>query len=385
MSVQSAVASGRRFLVPLVIAALVLAAGFYLLLDRGGSKTLVAHFPRTVSIYQGSDVRVLGVTVGKVDKVQPEGTDVVVTMHYDSDIKLPANAKAVIVAPSIVGDRFVQITPVYTKGAVLADDAVLGENRTAVPLELDQIYGNLDNLLTALGPNGANSKGALSDLLQQTAANFGGQGPKLHQTIEDVGKLTKTLSDNKNQIFGSAAQLETFVHTLSANDTTVRRFATELQQVSSLLAGERTDLSTSLHNLSVALGDVTQFVKSNKNLLHDNIAGLNNVAKVVVKQRDALNQILTDAPLALDNLYLTYNPEAGTLDTNPNAGMLAQQLVSNPQQLLCGLVASNDSSGSLCKLIKTVLPRGKVFGSGSGSSYGVPNDPTLGGLVGASK
>lgn len=385
MSVQSAVASGRRFLVPLVIAALVLAAGFYLLLDRGGSKTLVAHFPRTVSIYQGSDVRVLGVTVGKVDKVQPEGTDVVVTMHYDSDIKLPANAKAVIVAPSIVGDRFVQITPVYTKGAVLADDAVLGENRTAVPLELDQIYGNLDNLLTALGPNGANSNGALSDLLQQTAANFGGQGPKLHQTIEDVGKLTKTLSDNKNQIFGSAAQLETFVHTLSANDTTVRRFATELQQVSSLLAGERTDLSTSLHNLSVALGDVTQFVKSNKNLLHDNIAGLNNVAKVVVKQRDALNQILTDAPLALDNLYLTYNPEAGTLDTNPNAGMLAQQLVSNPQQLLCGLVASNDSSGSLCKLIKTVLPRGKVFGSGSGSSYGVPNDPTLGGLVGASK
>jgi len=382
MSVQSAFDSGRRFLVPLVIAALVLAAGFYLLLYRGNSKTLTADFPRTISIYQGSDVRVLGVTVGKVDKVQPNGTDVVVTMHYDSNLNLPANAKAVIVAPSIVGDRFVQLTPAYSTGAVLPNNAVLGLNRTAVPLELDQVYGDLDNLLVALGPNGANRKGALTDLLQQTAANFGGQGPKMHQTIEDVGKLTQTLSDNKNAIFGSAAQLETFVHTLAAHDSTVRQFTTQLDNVAAMLAGERGDLSTSLHNLSVALGDVTQFVKSNKDLLHNNIAGLNNVAKVVVKQRDALSQILTDAPLALNNLYLTYNPDTGTLDTNPNSGMLAQQLLTNPKQLLCGLVASNDSSGSLCKLIKSVLPRGKVFGSGTGSSYGVPTDPTLGGLVG---
>lgn len=385
MTLQSAFGSGRRFLVPLVIAALVLAAGFYLLLDRGSSKTLVAHFPRTVSIYEGSDVRVLGVTVGKVDSVQPEGTDVVVTMHYDSKLDLPADAKALIVAPSIVGDRFVQLTPAYSSGAVLPNHAVLGLDRTAVPLELDQVYGDLDDLLVALGPNGANQKGALTDLLQQTAANFGGQGAKLHQTIEDVGKLTKTLSDNKSQIFGSAAQLETFVHTLAAHDTTVRQFTTQLDNVSAMLAGERQDLSASLHNLSIALGDVTQFVKSNKTLLHHNIQGLNDVAKVVVKQRDALSQILTDAPLALNNLYLSYNPQAGTLDTNPNSGMLAQQLLTDPKQLLCGLVASNDSSGSLCKLIKSVLPRGKVFGSGTGSSYGVPNDPTLGGIVGAGR
>ena len=84
-------------------------------------KTLTAEFPRTVSIYQGSDVRVLGVPVGKIDSVTPSGTDVVVTMHYDADVKIPANAKAVIISPSIVGDRFVQLTPAYTGGPVLAE------------------------------------------------------------------------------------------------------------------------------------------------------------------------------------------------------------------------------------------------------------------------
>ena len=67
----------------------------------------------------------LGVQVGAVDKVTPSGTDVVVEMHYDDDIDVPADAKAVIVSPSIVGDRYIQLTPVYESGPKLADGAIL--------------------------------------------------------------------------------------------------------------------------------------------------------------------------------------------------------------------------------------------------------------------
>ncbi len=87
------------------------------------TKTLTAHFPRTISIYEGSDVRVLGVPVGTVDTVTPVGHRRGRDDAYDADVKVPADAKAVIVAPSIVGDRFVQLTPVYDGGAVLADGA----------------------------------------------------------------------------------------------------------------------------------------------------------------------------------------------------------------------------------------------------------------------
>jgi virulence factor Mce-like protein len=371
----------RRWIAPLVIAVLVLAAGLTVLLSNGGQNTLTAHFPRAVSIYQGSDVRVLGVPVGKVDKVTPDGTDVIVTMHYDKDVKIPADAKAVIVAPSIVGDRYVQLTPAYTKGKVLADGAVLQTDRTAVPLELDQIYGSLDQLVSALGPNGANKDGALSDLLEQTAANFGGQGAQVHQTIGDLSKLTKTLDDNKDALFGSAGQLETFVNTLAKNDSTVRDFTTSLSGVSQMLAGERTDLSSSLHNLQVALGNVAGFVRENKDALGADIDGLNRVLKVVVKDRDALNETLTAAPVALSNLYLAYNPDAATLDTNANLGHLAEQLVTNPSQVLCTLTEQMPQGKSLCSLVDKILPRSGVFAAGTGSAYGAKSDPTLGGLV----
>jgi phospholipid/cholesterol/gamma-HCH transport system substrate-binding protein len=371
----------RRAIIPVVIALAVLAAGLVLLVHQSGQKTLVADFPRTVSIYQGSDVRVLGVPVGKVDKVEPEGTEVVVTMHYDNDVQLPADAKAVIVAPSIVGDRYVQITPVYTSGAVLSDGATLDTQHTAVPLELDDIYGSLDDLVVALGPTGANKEGALTDLLRQTAANLGGQGEKLHQTITDVSKLTKTLADNKDQLFGSAAQLEQFVHTLASHDGTVRKFTTALDQVSGELSGERNDVAAALKNLSGALGQVTTFVKDNRDVLKTNISGLQKVLAVVVKQRAALDETLTNAPVALNNLFLVYNPDTSTLDTNPNISEIGDQLVSNPGSFLCGLLGQVSNGGGICKLVQSLLPRGKVFGAGTGSSYGVPSDPTLGGLV----
>ena len=375
----------RSAAVPLVVLALVIGAAITIF---GGSekKTVTALFPRTVSIYVGSDVRVLGVPVGTVDSVTPSGTDVVVKMSYDADVKVPSDAKAVIVAPSIVGDRYVQLTPVYREGDQLANGTILGEDRTAVPLELDDIYSSLDNLTVALGPNGANSKGALTDLLETTAKNFGGQGEKFNQTIQNFSQLSQTLDDNKEELFGSTAALGRFVKTLADNDTTVRRFSNSLAGVSSQLAGERQELSAALKNLSVALEQVSGFVSENRGVLGRDITALNRVAKVLVKRRGELDEALKAGPLALNNLALTYNPEAGTLDTNANVALLGNQAVSDPSLLLCTLVNQIDSTGSLCKLVDGILPRtGALDGAASAALSRDQFDPTLGGLVEASR
>ena len=303
----------------------MIAALVAFVLGGGNQKTLTADFPRTVSLYEGSDVRVLGVPVGKVDSVTPSGTQVIVTMHYDADVQIPANAKAVIVSPSIVGDRFVQLTPAYSGGQVLADGATLDQDHTAVPLELDQIYSSLDDLTVALGPNGANKNGALTDLLDTTAATSAAQGAKFHQTIEDFSTLSGTLADNKDELFGSVRELEGFVqHPRRATTTRCGQFNQSLAEVSDMLAGERGDLAASLHNLGIALTQVSGFVSDNREILGKNIAGLDDVTKILVKQRAALAETLQDAPLALNNLALTYNPQAGTLDTRANLGEIGQ-------------------------------------------------------------
>ncbi|HSU02496.1 MAG TPA: MCE family protein [Nocardioides sp.] len=373
----------KRLLVPLVVLGFVVAAAVSVL---GGdtTRTVVAHFPRAISVYEGSDVRVLGVAVGTVTRVEPTGTDVTVTMAYDDEVKLPADAKAVIIAPSLVGDRYVQLTPAYPgTGEVLSDGAELGVDETSEPLELDQIYDSLDRLNVALGPRGANRTGALSDLLSVTADNFGGQGTTFRQTIKDFSRLSSTLSNNKEELFGSVRALEGFMQTLADNDQTVRQFNQSLADVSTMLEGEREELVAATRNLSVALTAVKGFVEDNKDSLSRNITGLNRVSKVLVRQRDALDEILHVAPTALNNLALTYNPQAGTLDTRANFGQTIDQLNADPAALLCGFVGQVERSGQVCDRITDLLARPRAGALGTSGVLPAQDvfDPSLGGLV----
>jgi len=365
----------KRFIVPGLIVVLVLVGGLVMFTGGTEPKHLTAHFPRTVSVYEGSDVRVLGVPIGRVEKVTPSGTDVIVKMSYDPEVNVPADVKAVIVAPSVVGDRYVQLTPAYERGPKLADGAVLTTADTSVPLELDEIYDSLDRLVVALGPQGANKTGALNALLDSTAQNFSGQGEKFHQTIKDLGKLTGTLSNNREELFGAAARIESFLNTLAKNDKTVRQFNDSLASISGVLAGERQELAASLKNLSVAMAQVSTFVRDNQAILGRNIKGLNNVVKVLVRQRKSLDEVLRVAPVALVNLAQAYNPQAGTLDTRANLGELLNQLPASPTQVLCSLVQQK----TLCDALGTILPRAgaDAIARPHVASY----DPTLGGLV----
>jgi virulence factor Mce-like protein len=365
---------------------LVLLAGAVLLLMPGSDqKHVTAEFPRTISLYKGSDVKILGVAVGKVDDVDPSGTKVIVKFHYDGKYKVPADAKAAVISPSIVGDRFIQLTPAYTKGAVMQDGAHLGVDRTATPLELDQIFGSITDLTTALGPDGANKPdesgtGALTRLLDSTARNFGGQGVQFNQTLHNLSQLTKTLADNKDELFGSLSEVENFTNTLAKNDDTVRRFNDSLASGARLLADEREDLAAALRNLSVAMTQVRSFVADNKTLLSSNIKELNKLSTVLVKNRDALDQTLTTAPVALNNLFLAYDENAGTLDTRANIGETPTQLSAKPSVVLCAMFPDT------CGLFKT-LPLDSAAGrpapgpTGQRTTVVEPVDPTLGGLV----
>lgn len=358
----------------------------------GSDKQFVtAYFPRTVSLYEGSDVKVLGVPVGKVDTVDPLGTKVRVKMWLDPETKVPADAKAVIVSPSVVGDRFVQLTPAWTSGPTMKDGAVIDLKRTATPLELDEIYQSVDDLSVGLGPKGANKEGALTRLLDSTARNVDGQGAAMHQTITDVSKLTGTLDNNKEELFTSLEQVARFTATLKTNDESIRAFNKDLAQVSQFLEGERDDLAAALENLAAALTDVSSFVRDNRTLVRDNVKGLTEITKVLVKQREALTETLDVAPLALNNLALTYNPTTGTLDQRMNVGANVSQLENDPEVVLCALLNQADTSKQSCDTVKQLL--GDLEGLRRTAPFAeraaeqkVPHmehiDPTLGGVTG---
>ncbi|MCX5192020.1 MCE family protein [Streptomyces sp. NBC_00268] len=364
-----------------VVTALALVAALtYVLWPRSESVHVTAYFPRTVGIYPGSDVRVLGVRIGEVEKITPEGDRVRVELKYDEGRKVPADAKAAIINSSVVSDRYVQLLPVYRKGPVLRNGAVIPETRTAVPVELDRVFDSLHTTADALGPNGANKDGSLSRLLGVSAANLDGQGEHLNQTVEDLSQAVTTLSDGRTDLFGTVRNLQVFTAALAADDKSVRSFNTSLAEVAGQLAGERKDLADALKNLGTALGDVSAFVKNNKKSLASNVQGLSKVTKVLVTQRAALAELLEVAPTGLSNLNNAYNPSSGTLDTRNNA-----QQAQDPASLLCSVLRTTGDEGGKnpdCKELKDLFDSLPKVPQGSAVTGMV--DRTLGGILGAS-
>ncbi|UAC01624.1 MCE family protein [Dactylosporangium vinaceum] len=324
--------------------AVVVGAAVALVIAATGhpQRRLVAHFTRTVGVHEGSSVRVLGVRVGEVTAVRPEGRTVRVEMRYDAEWPIPADAQAVIVPPSVVSDRYVQLTPAFTGGATLADRADLPVGRTAVPMEIDDIYKALDDFNKALGPGGANADGALKALVQTGQANLQGNGDNLHMAIDGLDKALTTLADGRDDLFGTLVNLQQFTTAVAGSDAAVRAFNQRLAEVAGQLAGERDDLAAALRALATALSDVTAFIRDNKATLVSNVDALADVTGILAKQQKAIIEILDVAPLALSNLNLAYNPGSGTLDTRDDA------------------LGPYDAAGYVCAVLRDNIPVAQI-------------------------
>lgn len=312
----------------LVAVVAVLAASAIWLITSGGGRPITAYFISSAAVFEDNDVRVLGVPVGKIDKITPEGDRVRVDMTItDDDVRLPADVRAAVISPSLVTGRYVQLTPVWTGGPEWTGETVPLE-RTAFPLGVDDLSRTATELSRALGPQGANADGALNDALNVGAENLDGNGRALNDTIRNLGGLSATLNGSSEDLFGTITELQKFTATLKENDPGVRELNAKLADVTGFLAGQRGELGGALHELSFALGEVAGFVQDNRATLNSNVDKLAGVSQEIVDHQRALAEIADLAPPALSNLVNSYNGSSETLDTRANLNELAQPLAS---------------------------------------------------------
>jgi phospholipid/cholesterol/gamma-HCH transport system substrate-binding protein len=309
---------------------------------------VAAVFDRSTGLYVGDDVRILGVKVGKVDTITPQGTTVRVTFHYRSSHKVPADAKAAIIAPSLVSGRYLQLAPVYTGGTVLASGSTIPRERTAAPVEWSQLETQLTDLTTALGPDGP-GKGALNTLITSGALALGSNGSALGKTISSLAASTQTLSDGKGDLFTTVRNLDEFVNALDDSSAQVTSFSNELASISQLLNDNKGQLALLLRQADAALTSVTGFIQANKARLGTSVAGLTDLAHLLSKDQVQLANVLHLVPTTLANLYNVYDPKSGAF-----AGRLAVAQTNGIAGAVCQLIFSLGGTLQDCK--KTLGP-----------------------------
>jgi phospholipid/cholesterol/gamma-HCH transport system substrate-binding protein len=301
-----------RIIAVVVVLALVAAAAVTLI-NRAATKTVSAVFTQAVQIYPNDEVRVRGVKVGLIDAITPVPGGVRLDMTYDADAPISADAKAAIVAPTLLNRRYVQFAPSSHTGPQLPDGAALGLDRTAVPVEYDQIKEQLSRLSSTLGPGNGQLNGALTRVLGTTADNLRGNGHDLNEAVTNVARALGTLSDGRDDLYGTIRNLNTVVGALRQADSDVAGFDRELATTSRVLADSSGDLHTALDRIDGSFADLKDFLAENRGPLTDDVRRLAAVADNVSDNRQAVADVLQRLPNLLTNFQNIHDGFSGAI------------------------------------------------------------------------
>jgi phospholipid/cholesterol/gamma-HCH transport system substrate-binding protein len=315
--VQSVLTPRRRLLAVVIAGAVVIAAGAVLgvrVLTATPTTTVTADFTEAPGIYLGNHVDVLGIPVGQITAIVPHPTYVAVTMQVARSVKIPSHVVAALMAPDLVNDRYIQLDPVYRHGPVLADHAVIPMSRTALPESVDQIISTLDQLVQALGPQGANTHGALSRFVHDVATTVGHNGPSFHTTITALGRALTVLSSDGPSISTILDNVGTFTSEAADNTKEFQSFANDLAGVSGIVAADKSDLGTTLTALQGVMAQVTSFVHDNQAALGTTLESLESFTTQIDSQQAQLGQAFQEGGLVLQNLNnaIVTNPDGST-------------------------------------------------------------------------
>ncbi|MCB0950439.1 MAG: MCE family protein [Mycobacterium sp.] len=320
-----------------ILLAILLVAGAVVLVRQVffSPITITAYFPTATAIYPGDGVRVAGVQVGTIDKIEPAGTQAKMTLKVDRDVPVPADAKAIIVAQNLVAARYVQLTPAYRTGGgpTMDDGAVIPSDRTAVPVEWDEVKTQLTRLAAELGPQSGSSDTSVSRFIDSAANAMEDNGVKLRQTLAQLSGAARIFAEGSGNIVDIIKNLQIFVTALRDSKQQIVMFENRLASLTSVVNDSRSDLDAALSNLSVAIVEVQRFVAGSRDQASEQVQRLANVTQTLVDNRLALENVLHIMPNAIGNYQNVYYPNGGAV-----TGAFSLSNFSNPVFFFCGMI-----------------------------------------------
>jgi len=325
-----------------VVLAIVAAIVGWNLYKKLTTNTVVAYFPETLALYPGDKVQIMGVKVGSIDKIEPAGDKMKVTLHYDNSFKVPANATASILNPSLVASRNIQLSPPYTGGPVMEDNAVIPIDRTQVPVEYDQLRDSINRILTDLGPTKEQPKGPFGDIIQSAATGFAGKGEQLNKTLNGLSQALYTLNEGRGDFFGVIKSLALFVNALYQSDQQFVALNNDLATFTNSFTNTNREVANALADLNQLLTTTRQFITKNGEVLNHDINNLADVTNAIL-QPDPLNGLETALhvfPTLGANLENIVSPNTGGV-----MGLPVINNFANPLQFVCSSIQAGSRLG----------------------------------------
>jgi phospholipid/cholesterol/gamma-HCH transport system substrate-binding protein len=335
---RKAVFAGALVMV-LALVALVVGVQLYRKLTNTSA---VAYFSETLALYPGDKVEIMGVRVGSIDKIEPAGDKMRVSFHYSNKYKVPANASASILNPSLVASRTIQLSPPYTDGPVLKDGAVIPVQRTQVPVEWDQLRDSINGILRQLGPTPQQPEGPFGELIESAADTLAGKGKRVHDTLNSLSEALTALNEGRGDFVAITRSLAQFISALYQNDRQFVALNDNLAQFTDWFTKSDHDVADTVARVDDVLAVARKFLNDNRSVLGHDVTNLADATTALLQPepRDGLETALHVLPTFAGNFNNIYYPAHSSL-----VGLLIFPNFANPIQFICGAIQAGSRLG----------------------------------------
>ena len=299
--------------------------------SRSDTYDLTAYFSRGISLYEGGDVRVLGLPAGEITNVEAEANRVRIDMKIQSDVPVPAEVQATIVPLSLIGERYVQLFPAWTTGDPKASDGdVIPLERTAVPVEPDEALAALKEFLDRLDPN------ATGRLVQNLAADLEGNGATLNRALSGLSELAVTFAEKDDELASIIDNFDEFTATLVTREAQLGRVLDGFATTAAVLAQEREDIERLVAGLAQLSTDGLDLVSEHRARLQTDLQVLARTLDSVRTNIDVVRELLASAPMLVagedldgrnEGLIASYDPQYHRIDLRTSLSPLASDLI----------------------------------------------------------
>ena len=245
-----------------------------------------AVFERTNNLFEGSDVRILGVPKGTVLELTPKDNQVVALIQMEADIDLPADVRASVAPTSLLGERFVQLDRAYSGGAKLADGDVIPIERTAIGVDIDEVLASFEQFLEGLDEE------TLADLVDVLVATLEGQGDGLNQLLDQGSDTVAVLRRSSGDLNSAVSQLAELNETVATRDKEVGALFGDLSVVMRTIADEGPEIIEGMRNLRRLVNELRPLVDEHSDRLVTDLEVLATSVSTVQRNLDRLGEVM---------------------------------------------------------------------------------------------
>lgn len=317
----------------LVVVALVALAAFNAdsLPLIGGGTGYTAYFTEAAGLTPGNEVRVAGVTVGKVTGVSLAGNRVKVTFEV-KNAWIGDETTAAIDIKTILGSKYLALDPL---GPAAQDpSAPIPVRRTTSPYDVTRAFQQLSVVFGQL------NSATVARSLEAISATFANTPPQVHQALTGLASLSQAIAAQDNQLATLLRGTDKITGTLASEDSEFQtlindgnlllaELSQQQQAIGSLLTGTEalaTQLSALVRDDNAEIGPLLDKLGQVTTVLEQNKASLNRALQLAGPYTRLTGNVLGSGPWFDTYLCGLVQPQYG--GTQPGTGCIPPKVTA---------------------------------------------------------